>query len=210
MSAFDEELVREYFEAHGFHVRQRRGPPPGAPGRGKAPPEQLELELLNPAYRPGPAPGFALFTNDLPKIERALVVVRPWHATQKFSPGLLTRPAELAGFLEKNLGGKKGGALFPDEPLFDGAPAAPLRVLVVPALPQPGPERERAEELLRGLGVGAALSFRSILHDFLNRLEGAKANAPLSEAARILRTLRNYDLLVTPQMDLGLAVDRRR
>ena len=85
MSTVSQTIVREYFELHGFLVRQAR--------KYIAPnlPEEAEIDffVLNP--RPGPGDGtwpFVLQSEDLPRLERAIVAVKGWH-TEAFTPSVL-------------------------------------------------------------------------------------------------------------------------
>src|SRR5438046_3436045 len=97
MAAVSETMVREYFELHGFFVRQQRKYV--APARS---PEEEEADffILNPHYETGAKPPpFLLSSNDLAGVARAIVVVKGWH-TETFSPARLAQVPEIFRFLE--------------------------------------------------------------------------------------------------------------
>ena len=73
MAGFDENIVREYFELHGFLVRQVRKYQ--VQSRHKTDVEEIDLVVYNPAYqRGGRRPDFMLFASELPYIHRAMIV----------------------------------------------------------------------------------------------------------------------------------------
>ena len=100
MSGFDENIVREYFELHGFLVRQVRKYQ--VQSRRKVAEEEIDLVVYNPTYAPGERdPNFLLFASELPYLHRAVVVVKAWHTTHKFTPNLLKSSSEILKFLEE-------------------------------------------------------------------------------------------------------------
>ena len=132
MAAVSETIVREYFELHGFLVRQYRKHVAPA-GRED---DDIDFLAFNPHVQERAADlPFVLGSGDLPFVERAVVVIKAWH-TEVFSPALLTNAPELFRFLEKKVFQKmvrdfgEGGAL--------------LKILVVPALPQETQAREQS------------------------------------------------------------------
>src|SRR5213075_2282900 len=81
MGAVSETIVREFFELHGFFVRQQRKYI--APTRRED--EEIDLFVLNPhPAAGGRPPPFVLAADELPAITRAVVVVKGWH-TESFS-----------------------------------------------------------------------------------------------------------------------------
>src|SRR5260221_497985 len=87
MSAVDETIVREYFEAHGFLVCQRRKYV--VQSRQKTADEEINLIVLN--ARASGTSAFADFevsSKNLGQISRAIVAVKGWH-TEVFAPGVL-------------------------------------------------------------------------------------------------------------------------
>jgi len=199
MSGFDENIVREYFELHGFLVRQLRKYQ--VQSRKKLPQEEIDLLVYNPRFAPGDSePNFLLFASELPYIHRAVVVVKAWHSTTRFTPSTLKSSSEILKFLEKNVLKSIEGAFLDTEKNFEKAPDT-LRILVLPGLPTQEPYRSESIQLLRDQGVQGIISFRTMLLDILQQLESNK-NYQKSEFLQVLRILRNYDLLKDPQMAL--------
>src|SRR5215475_11054989 len=97
MAAVSETIVREYFELHGFLLRQYRKHVAPA-GRED---DDIDFLAINP-HAQGRATDlpFVLGSADLPFVERALIVIKAWH-TEVFSPALLTNAPELFRFLQK-------------------------------------------------------------------------------------------------------------
>src|ERR1700679_798845 len=97
MAAVSETIVREYFELHGFLVRQERK----YVARGKQEKDGIDFFVWNPQPRehsPLPVP-FVLGSEDLAAVTRAIVVVRGWH-TESFGPALLESSPEMFRFVE--------------------------------------------------------------------------------------------------------------
>ena len=95
MSAVSETIVREYFELHGFFVRQQRKYI--APNRRED--EEIDFYVLNPQAAPldNPLP-FILRSADLARLQCAVVLVKGWH-TETFSPAVLANAPEIFRFL---------------------------------------------------------------------------------------------------------------
>lgn len=200
MAGFDEQIVREYFELHGFLVRQMRKYQVQA--RRKTVEEEIDLVVYNPAYvKSGRGPDFFLFSSELARVHRAVVAVKGWHTAVRFTPSTLRNSAEIFSFLEKTVL-KRAEDLFVTED-DDEHPAGSdlLKILVLPGLPVQEPHRSECVRLLRERGVDAILSFRSMLLELVQRVE-TNRNYQKSETLQILRILKNYDLIKEPQMDL--------
>lgn len=188
MSAVSETIVREYFELHGFFVRQQRKFI--APSKHED--DEIDFYALNPHYTPGVPLPFVLGSADLPGIARALVVVKGWH-TETFSPGLLANAPEIFRFVEPaacELTAKSFGG---DGPL--------TKLLVVPALPTGEDARAQSIELLRAKGIDAVISFPTLLADLIAEIE-VNRNYQKSDLLQIIRILKNYDFLREPQLEL--------
>lgn len=208
MAGIDESIVREYFELHGFLVRQIRKYQ--VQSRRKLAEEEIDLMVFNPVWERGVRhPGFLIDSAELPFIHRALVVVKGWHSAVRFTPSLLGSP-EFLRFLEANVL-EKVERLFPVPEEEGGSPAGAeaqegesrglLRILVVPGLPVSEPHRSESVRLLREKGVDAVLSFPSMLRDILAKVE-PNLNYQKSEILQILRILRVYGMIKDPQLDL--------
>jgi len=197
MSGFDENIVREYFELHGFLVRQVRKYQVQA--RRKEAEEEIDLLVYNPTYTVGDRePNFLLFASELPYIHRAVVVVKAWHTIHKFTPNLLRSSSEILKFLEKSVSKNIEGS-FTD---MDEARAQDLkRILVLPGLPTSEPYRSESIQLLRDKGVDGIISFRAMLLDIIQKVE-VNRSYQKSEFLQILRVLKNYDLVKDSQLGL--------
>jgi hypothetical protein len=189
MSAVNESIVREYFELHGFLVRQDRK----HEARGKQEADGIDFFVWNPqpAQAAAPAP-FILDSADLASVNRALVVVRGWH-TESFGPALLEHSPEMFRFVEPAVFQQAARAFSPE--------VAPLKILIVPALPQTAAARAQSIAILRGKGVDAVIPFRTMLADLIARVE-VNRNYDKSDLLQVIRVLKNYQLCKEPQMEL--------
>ncbi len=189
MSAVSETIVREYFELHEFLVRQHRKYI--APTHRQE--DDIDFFVLNPhpqtreAARP-----FVLESADLVFLERAIVVVKGWH-TETFSSARLAAEPEIFRFVEPKVFQQAARAF--------GKDGAPLRILVVPALPVGAPAREQSIALLRSKGIDAVIPFRTMLADLVGRIE-VNRNYQKSDLLQIIRILKNYDFFKEPQLEL--------
>ncbi len=198
MAGIDENIVREYFESNGFLVRQLRKYT--VQSRSKRLEEEIDLAVVNPAYRRSEdKPGFLLFAADLKLIQRAIVSVKAWHST-RFTPSTLRSSSEIFKFLEKDVL-KKAEALFAIDEDLEPAQGPFAKILVLPGLPTHEPHRSQSIELLREHGVDGILSFRSMLHDLVAKVEN-NYNYSKSDLLQLLRILKNYDMVKSPQMEL--------
>lgn len=189
MSAISENIVREYFELHGFLVRQQRKHL--APNRAED--EEIDFLVVNPVSRPPATPlPFVLQSAHLAYVAKAVVVLKGWH-TETFSSGVLTGAPEIFRFLEPAVLQPAVRALGPG--------AAPLKLLVVPALPLNAESREQSIQVLRDKGVDGVLPFRTLLADLVANVE-INRNYHKSDLLQTIRILKNYDFCKEPQMEL--------
>ena len=197
MSGFDENIVREYFELHGFLVRQVRKYQ--VQSRRKEAEEEIDLIVYNPTYTGGVRePNFLLFASELPYIHRAVIVVKAWHTIHKFTPNLLKSSSEILKFLEKSVSKNIEGSFTDVE---DEKGPDLKRILVLPGLPTTEPYRSESIQLLRDKGVDGIISFRAMLLDIIQKVE-VNRSYQKSEFLQILRVLKNYDLVKDSQMGL--------
>ena len=205
MAAFDENIVREYFELNGFLVRQLRKYQVQA--RKKRSDEEIDLLVYNPdPEQPGPTRGFQLFSGDIKSIHRALVVVKGWH-TSSFTPRMLKQSNKIFDFLKKDVLDAVEKYFAEDEDL-SGKVDPVSRILVLPGLPSTEPHREESIQLLRENGIDFIITFRTILENLLQGIE-ANYSYQKSEALHLLRLLKIYDMVKAPQLEL-FSDDRRR
>jgi len=189
VSAVSETIVREYFELHGFFVRQQRKYV--APSKRED--EEIDFLVTNPRCQPGGAAvPFVLNSPDLANVARAVVVVKGWH-TEIFSTAVLTHSPEIFRFLEP--------AVFKQavRAFGDGGPLT--KILVAPSLPQSSPAREQSIEMLRSKGVDAVIPFGTMLADLIDHTE-TNRNYQKSDLLQIIRILKNYDFFKEPQLEL--------
>src|ERR1039458_916546 len=190
MSSINETIVREYFELHGFLVRQDRK----YEARGKQEIDGIDFFVWNPQPVPPPAPApFVLDSADLPSVNRALVVVRGWH-TESFGPALLENSPEMFRFVEPAVFEQAARSFSPE--------AAPLKILVVPALAQTAAVREESIRVLRAKGVDAVIPFRTMLADLIARTE-VNRNYDKSDLLQIIRVLKNYEFFRSEERRVG-------
>jgi hypothetical protein len=189
MAAVSETIVREFFELHGFFVRQQRKYVPHK----KSLDEAIDFFVLHPDPRPAPAPlPFVLNSDNVRTLARAVVVVKGWH-TESFTPGRLSHAPEILRFVEPKIFQKAARSF--------GAGGTPGKVLVVPELPQDATVREQSIALLRGRGVDAVIPFRVMLTDLIGQVEVSR-NYQKSDLLQIIRILKNYGYFKEPQLEL--------
>jgi hypothetical protein len=189
MSSVSETIVREYFELNEFLVRQHRK----YIAQTKREEDDIDFFVLNPhaATRDGELP-FVLSSAELKFIERAIVVVKGWH-TETFSSARLASTPEIFRFV--------GTKVFQQAARVFGENGAPLKILVIPALPQSEQARAESIALLRAKGIDAVLPFRTMLADLVRQTE-VNRNYQKSDLLQVIRILKNYDLLKDPQLEL--------
>jgi hypothetical protein len=190
MPAVSETIVREYFELHEFLVRQHRK---FISQTHRAEDDDIDFFVLNP--QPSDLNHqlpFVLSSDDLPRIERAIVVVKGWH-TETFSSSVLTHAPKIFRFVEPKVFQQAARAF--------GTNGTPLKILVVPALPQAADAREESIALLRSKGVDAVIPFRTMLADLISHTQ-INRNYQKSDLLQIIRILKNYDFMREPQLEL--------
>ena len=190
MPAVSEAIVREYFELHEFLVRQHRK---YISQTHRKEDDDIDFFVLNPQPRHSSAPlPFVLGSSDLPQIERAIVVVKGWH-TEIFSPSVLAHAPKIFRFVEPRAFQQAARAF--------GTSGTPLKILVVPALPQSAPARDESITVLRSKGLDAVIPFRTMLVDLVTQTQ-VNRNYQQSDLLQIIRILKNYDFMKEPQLEL--------
>ena len=189
MAAVSETIVREYFEQHGFLVRQHRK----YIAQTKREDDDIDFFVLNPQPHKGEGQiPFVLGPADLGQIERAIVVVKGWH-TETFSSARLTGTPEIFRFV--------GTKVFQQAARVFGENGEPTKILVIPGLPQTAAARDESIALLRAKGIDAVILFHTILSDLIACTE-ANRNYQKSDLLQVIRILKNYDFFKEPQMEL--------
>jgi len=191
MAAVSETIVREYFELHEFLVRQHRKYV--SSNRRPEEDDDIDFFVLNPKPQKGAGEiPFVLSSADLPKIERAIVVVKGWH-TETFSSARLEQAPQIFRFVEPKV--------FEHASKAFGHDGKPLKILVVPGLPQGAQGREQSVTLLQSKGIDAVIPFHTILADLVREIE-VNRNYQKSDLLQIIRILKNYDFFKGPQLEL--------
>lgn len=198
MAAVSEIMVREYFELHGFFVRQQRK---YIAQIRRVEEDEADFYIVNPHYEPRPEPlPFELSSAELPGVSRAVVVVKGWH-TDTFSPSRLVHEPEIFRFVEPPAFAQAARAFGGDGPL--------LKIMVVPTLPQTAEARRQSIELLRSKGIDAIIPFRAMLADLVDQIE-VNRNYQKSDLLQVIRILKNYDFFKEPQLELFKPKRKRR
>lgn len=190
MSAVSENIVREYFELHGFLIRQHRKYI--APTKRENDDVDFFVQNPRPEKRSVPQP-FVLGSADLKFLEHAVVVVKGWH-TETFSSGRLANTPDLFQFIGTKNFKQQTAQVFGEE-------AKPVNILVVPALPQQQEGRDKSVTMLRSKGVDAVIPFSTMLADLITETE-VNRNYQKSDLLQTIRILKNYDFIKEPQMEL--------
>jgi len=197
MAAVSENIVREYFELHGFLVRQERK----FVARGKQEDDGIDFFVFNPQPRERELPvPFVLNSEDLPAVVRAIVVVRGWH-TESFSSAVLENAPEMFRFVQPEIFAQAAREFGEDGP--------PLKILIVPALPHAAEARAQSIQFLRDKGVDAVIPFRTMLADLIAQTE-VNRNYDKSDLLQIIRVFKNYDFFKGPQMELFKPTRKRK
>lgn len=202
MAGFDENIVREYFELNGFFVRQLRKYL--AQSRKKRADEEIDLLVYNPNAPLDAVPaGFQLFSADMAKIRRAIVVVKAWH-TSRFTPAMLKSSSRVFDFLRKEVLNKAETYFSFDESEVDTEVVGSggfSKILVLPSLPTSDPQRSESIELLKEGGVDGIITFSTILENLLRNVE-VNHSYQKSDLLQLMRILKIYDMIKEPQMNL--------
>jgi hypothetical protein len=188
MAAVSETIVREYFELHGFFVRQQRKFI--APARLED--DEIDFFVFNPRAVAGAVLPFVVSSADLAGIARAVVVVKGWH-TDTFSSSFLAHAPEIFRFLEP-------GAFQQATKSFGGEGDL-KKLLVMPALPVGEQNRQQSIDWLRAKGLDGIILFRTMLQDLIEQIE-INRNYQKSDLLQIIRILKNYDFFREPQLEL--------
>jgi hypothetical protein len=86
---------------------------------------------------------------------------------------------------------------------------APLKILIVPSLPQTAAAREHSIAILRAKGVDAVIPFRTMLLELIARTE-VNRNYDKSDLLQVIRVLKIYKLFKDPQLELFRTARRAR
>jgi hypothetical protein len=190
MSAVNESVVREYFEALGFLVSQPRKY--GVPGRSKNPEEEIDLLVWNPHAGENIIPDHMVWgTDELKGISRAVVGVRGWH-TERFSVSTFEQTPEILRFAEPDCT-RVAARWLGSESM--------AKILCLPKLPASGELKKQTILVMKEKGIDGVISFHTMLLELVRRVE-TKRNYEKSDLLQVIRLLKNYDLLKDDQLEL--------
>lgn len=198
MSAINEQIAREYFESHGFFVRQAHKYIVMA--RNKRPSEEIDLVIVKPAQAAHDVPTDILWSGrHLSGIARAVVSVRGWH-TERISVQTLQNFPQLFRFAMPD-------AVASVKPLLGDAPVA--RIICLPDLPTATSARKDALAVLRSRGVDGVVLFPTMVRELATSLETTN-NYEKSDVLQMLRIVKNYDLFREDQLEFFRKQPRKK
>jgi hypothetical protein len=198
MSAVNDLIVREYFEAQGFLVSQPCKY--SSQGRAKHLEEEIDLVVFNPHNRVPAISGQMIWTgDDLKGVQGAVVAVRGWHS-ERFSMATFANMPELLRFADADVVKKAAVKLGTTEV---------AKILCLTQLPASGDLKAKTLEFLKSRGVDGILSFRQMLVELLGDLQ-LNHNYDKSDVLQMLRILKSSGLIRDNQMELFPAIKARR
>lgn len=193
MSEINVQLVREFFELHQFHVLTH-WPHEADTARSSDAGSLIFIEHTSPETRD--APEFLLRIEEVPLLHRAVVEVRAWHG-DRFYPSVVENNAVLAHVAGREVQALARGVF--GNPEF-------ATILVISELPQSHAPRQRALQLLQGLGIDHILEFPTLLQGILQRISPHAGYAP-SQTLQMLRLLKRYNFIRRQQLEFSFPVD---
>jgi hypothetical protein len=189
MANVSELIVREYFEMHGFFVRQQRK----HIAQVRRDVEDIDFWVINPNADPSRERlPFVLASADLIGIRHAIVAVKGWH-TETFSVAFMTSTPEVFRFLEP--------PVFEEAARAFGPGVNPKRILVMSNLPHSAEMREQSLKFLQEKGIDAVISFTTILAELVAQTKESR-NYQKSDLLQMIRLLKNYNFFREPQLEL--------
>ena len=198
MSGFDEDVVREYFELNRFFVRQLEKHLVSP--RKRTAEDAVSMLVLNPSVPEElRQTNFQLFTVDMTAIRQALVVVHSWQHT-RVTPAILKSNARLTDFLKKELLKRMHKLISVEDASVENI-AVFKKLVVVPGLPTADPHRSECINLFKEQGVDGVIAFSTILEHWLRHVE-VNHSYHKSKLLQLVRVLKIYDMLQSPQMRL--------
>ncbi len=190
MSSVNDQIIREYFEHHGFLVRQiRKHVSPGIEEE-----EESDFWIQN-ASRIGKTPVKNLKINhaNIRRIDNALIFVKPWH-TETFTHGAIEKDEDLS----KRLANSNKST---EKEFKAWMELEPLKILVLSKLPKSRVAREKAIQQIHQTGFNGVLTFDQILSELLDHVT-VNRNYQRSDLLQLLRILKTYGLVRPLQLEL--------
>lgn len=190
MASVNDQIIREYFELHGFLVRQiRKHLPPVAEEE-----EESDFWIQNASKNPkAQSKSLKITCANIRKINTAMVFVKPWH-TETFTQGTIENDLELSKRLTRSIS-------LEEKEFKSWADQDPLKILVLSKLPKSKPARDKAIKQIHHQGFHGYLTFTQILSELLDHVAINK-NYQRSDLLQTLRILKNYELVRPLQLEL--------
>ncbi len=190
MSAVNEAIVREYFEAQGFLVSQPCKYT--SQGRAKSLAEEIDLVVFNPhQVQPVISPEMIWTGAEVRGVRGAVVAVRGWHS-ERFSMATFAHMPELLRFADDEVVKRAAVKLGTTDV---------AKILCLTQLPASGDLKAKTLEFLKSRGVDGLLSFRQMLVELLAGIE-RNHNYDKSDILQTLRIIKSAGLIRDNQMEL--------
>lgn len=194
MGDINMQLVREFFELHGYHALTH-WPHESARSRATDPSALLFVEQLNSTGE-CETPDFLLRGEDVPQLKRAVIEVRAWHA-DRFYPSVIEGNAILAHVASAEVK-ELGLDIFGTDKFST--------VLVISEFPASFDARDRALALLKQSGLSHVLEFPTMLQDMLLHIS-ANANYAPSPTLQCMRLLKRYGFIRRQQLEFSFPLE---
>lgn len=188
------DLVRAYFEANGFWLKEIEISSEVSRKKLIFP----YFEIFNASnYTSDREGSFRLFTGDLSRLQSAIVSLLGWQNTG-FSADMLTSDARIMKFFRKQIDSQHANwnedersFIFNDKQL----------ILIVPALPKSETKSLELFDLLRKHGVQGVLTMSSVLENLLRKTSEIP-EIRTNSTFHLLKLLKVYGLATEPQLDI--------
>jgi hypothetical protein len=199
MASVNDQIIREYFELHGFLVRQIRKHVPSSAEEE----EESDFWIQNASKTIKARPKSLKITHgNIRKIDTALIFVKPWH-TETFTQGAIENDQELCDRLTRSLEAH-------EPEIKTWMDQEPLKMLILSKLPKSKAAREKAIHQIYQTGFNGYLTFSQILSELFDHVAINK-NYQRSDLLQTLRILKTYGLVRPLQLELfGTTKTRKR
>lgn len=193
-----ESLAVNYFELNGFLVR--RGFSAGLGTAGTAFPSLIVRNLKEEELEETFTFGFQWFSSDILKTRRAVVAIV---GADLFDLGnrAIKQDKRLFQALKKRVDSKQAFEFPWDSIEAQGELNGHRKLVLLPVLPKTEPYRNDFCDILSKKGADGVITFRTLLDNMIQQLDHLE-DSQLSSHMRMLRVLKQMDLLKIPQMDL--------
>jgi len=198
MSDLNMQIVREFFELHLFRVLTHWQHE--ALFAGQSDPSVLlfvEQNRVDSQQRnTGARASFLLRPEEIAQLDRAVVEVRAWHADRVY-PSVVEGNAILGHVATPEVR-QLAANVFGSEDF--------VSVLVISEFAASPKPRERAQQLLQGVGIDHVIEFPAVLQDMLQRINAHGNYAP-SQTLQTLRLLKRYGLVRNQQLEFAFPME---